>query len=125
MPWHPRKSDPWYAIRIRKGKCGTTYRVSLQRHGKTLAALFRSTDYGSAKAALKAVRAWRDSVSQTTMPETKQAFSQRTGPDNTSGCAGVYLMRQIVKRGDSCGEYAFWQARTPQGIKLMRTRSSR
>jgi hypothetical protein len=117
MPWHPRKPDPWYAIRIRKGKRGVTYRVSLTRHGKTFAALFRSSDYGSARAALKAARAWRDSVSQTVMPETKQAFSQRVRPDNTSGCPGVYLKRQVVTRGDWRGEYAFWQAQTPQGVK--------
>jgi len=123
MPWHPRKPDPWYAIRIRKGKRGVTYRVSLTRHGKTLAALFRSSDHGSARAALKAARAWRDSVSQTVMPETKQAFSQRIRPDNTSGCPGVYLKRQIVKRGDWRGEYAFWQAQTPKGVKPFRSRS--
>jgi len=106
MPWHARKPDPWYAIRIRKGKSGTAYRVSLTRNGKTLAALFRSIDYSSTKAALKAARAWRDSVSKSALPETKQAFSQRTGPDNTSGCPGVYLKRQIVERGDWRGEYA-------------------
>jgi hypothetical protein len=57
------------------------------------------------------------------MPETKQAFSQRLRSDNTSGCAGVYLKRQIVKHGDWRGEYAFWQAHTPQGVKPFRSRS--
>ena len=37
MPWHARKPDPWYAIRIRKGKRGVAFRVSLTRNGKTLA----------------------------------------------------------------------------------------
>jgi len=123
MPWHPRKPDPWYAIRVRKRKRGVTYRVSLTRHGKTLAALFRSSEYGSAKAALKAARTWRDSVSQTVMPETKRAFSQRIRPDKTSGCPGVYLKRQIVTRGGWRGEYIFWQAHTPQGVKPRRSRS--
>ncbi len=27
MPWHARKPDPWYAIRIRKGRRGIVYRV--------------------------------------------------------------------------------------------------
>jgi len=57
------------------------------------------------------------------MPETKQAFSQRIRPDNTSGRAGVYLKRQVVTRGDWRGEYAFWQAHTPQGVKPGRSRS--
>jgi hypothetical protein len=123
MPWHPRKPDPWYAIRTRKGKRGTAYRVSLTRQGKTFAALFRSIDYGSARAALKAARAWRDIVSRTAMPETKQAFSQRIRPDNTSGCPGVYLKREVVKRGQWQREYTFWQAHSPQGVKPFRSRS--
>ncbi len=57
------------------------------------------------------------------LPETKQAFSQHLRPDNTSGCPGVYLRRQFVKRGDWQGEYACWQAHTPQGVKPFRSRS--
>ena len=33
------------------------------------------------------------------------------------------LKRQIVKRGDWRGKYAFWQAHTPQGVKPRRSRS--
>ena len=57
------------------------------------------------------------------MPETKRAFSQRIRLDNTSGCPGVYLMRQVVTRGDWSGEHVFWQARTPQGVRPFRSRS--
>jgi hypothetical protein len=38
-------------------------------------------------------------------------------------CAGVYLRRQIVRRGDWTGECVHWQAQTPQGIKPFRSRS--
>jgi len=123
MPWHARKPDPWYAIRIRKGKRGVVYRVSFTRSGKTVARLFRAADYGSTRAALKAARAWRDSVTQSLLPETKEAFSQRVKSNNTSGAPGVYLKRQVVRRGDWTGEYAFWQAQTPQGVKPFRSRS--
>jgi hypothetical protein len=123
MPWHDRKPDPWYAIRTRQGPWGVVYRVSLTRHGKNVAKLFRERDFGTARAALKAARAWRDQMTQTLMPETKQEFSQRLLPTNTSGCPGVYLKRQIIRRGDWQGEYAHWQARTPEGIKPMRTRT--
>lgn len=123
MPWHDRKPDPWYAIRKRTGTQGTVYRVSLTRHGENVAKLFRTRDYGSARAALKAARAWRDSMSGAMPLETKQEFSQRVRPDNTSGCAGVYLKRQTVHRGDWTGEYAFWQAQAPQGVKPFRSRS--
>jgi hypothetical protein len=123
MPWHDRTPDPWYAIRIRKGPCGIVYRVTLTRHGKNVATLFRERDFGSARAALKAARAWRDQMTQTFMPETKQEFSQRLLPANTSGCPGVYLKRQVVKRGHWTGEYAYWQARSPEAVKPVRTRS--
>ena len=53
--------------------------------------MFRAADYGSTRAALKAARAWRDSVTQSLLPETKEAFSQRVKPNNTSGAPGVYL----------------------------------
>ena len=72
---------------------------------------------------MKAARAWRDGMTQSLLPETKQEFSQRMRPDNTSGYPGVYLKRQVVRRGDWSGEYAFWQAQTPQGVKPFRSRS--
>jgi hypothetical protein len=62
-------------------------------------------------------------MTQSLLPETKQEFSQRVRPDNTSGCPGVYLKRQIVRRGDWSGEYTHWQAQTPQGVKPFRSRS--
>jgi hypothetical protein len=124
MPWHARKPDPWYAIRIRKGKRGVVYRVSFTRSCKIVAQLFRAADYGGTGAALKAARAWRDSMSGSLPLQTKQAFSQRLKPNNTSGAPGVYLKRQVVCRGDWTGEYTFWQAQTPQGIKPFRSRSS-
>ena len=123
MPWHARKPEEWYAIRIRKGARGTTYRVSLTRAGATIAALFRAGDYGSDQAAATAARAWRNQATNTMKCESKQAFSQRLRPDNSSGCAGVYLRTQRIKRGNWVGEYAFWQAVTPDGIKPRRTRS--
>jgi hypothetical protein len=123
MPWHDLKPDPWYAIRTRQGPWCVAYRVKLTRHGKNVAKLFRERDFGSARAALKAARGWRDQMTQTLMPETKQEFSQRLLPTNTSGCPGVYLQRQIVKRGDWTGEYVYWQARSPEAVKPMRTRS--
>lgn len=58
-------------------------------------------------------------MTQALAPETKQEFSQRVRPDNTSGCPGVYLKRQIVRGG----EYVCWQAQTPQGIRPFRSRS--
>jgi hypothetical protein len=123
MPWHARKPDPWYAIRVRKGKLGAVYRVSFTRGGKTTARPFRETEYGGARAALKAARAWRDSMTQALLPETKKAFSQRVKPNNTSGVPGVYLKRQVVRRGDWSGEYVFWQAQTPQAVRPFRSRS--
>jgi hypothetical protein len=123
MPWHDRKPDPWYAIRTIKGAWGTVYRVAFTRHGRNVAKLFRVRDFDSEGAALKAARAWRDGMTLSLLPETKQEFSQRMRPDNTSGCPGVYLKRQVVRRGDWSGEYAFWQAQTPQGVKPFRSRS--
>ena len=38
-------------------------------------------------------------------------------------CPGVYLMRQIIRRGDWSGEYTHRQAQTPQGVKPFRSRS--
>lgn len=123
MPRHPAKPDPWYAIRTRHGPRGTVYRVSLTRAGTTVAAMFRARDYGSAKAALRAARAWRKRITSELMPETKQEYSLRLRPDNTSGCAGVYLKRQIVRRGDWRGEYLHWQAQAPQGLESFKSRS--
>ena len=123
MPWHDRKPDPFYAIRTREGPQGIVYRVSFTRHGKNVAESFRARDYDNARAALKAARAWRDSMTQSLLPETKQEFSQRIRPDNTSGCPGVYLKRQIVRRGDWSGEYTHWQAQSPQGVRPFRSRS--
>ena len=123
MPWHARKADPWYAIRTRKGKTGVAYRVSFTRHGKNVAKLFRARDYGDARSALRAARAWRDRMCVILKPETKQAYSQRVQRNNTSGCTGVYLRRQVVRRGEWTGEYVFWQAQTPEGVKPKRTRS--
>lgn len=60
---------------------------------------------------------------QVLMPETKQEFSQRVKVNNTSGCPGVYLKRQTIRRGNWSGEYAFWQAHTPEGVKPFRPRS--
>jgi hypothetical protein len=110
MPRHAPRPDPFYAIRTRTGAWGTVYRVSFTRHGKNVAKLFRARDFYNARSALKAARAWRDGMTQSLLPETKQEFSQRIRPDNTSGCPGVYLKRQVVRRGDWSGEYAFWQA---------------
>lgn len=111
MPRHASKPDPWYAIRIRKDPWGIVYRVSFTRRGKNVAKLFRARDYDNAWSALKAARAWREQMTQTLTPETKQEFSRRPLPTNTSGGPGVYLQRQIVKCGVWTGEYAFWLAR--------------
>lgn len=123
MPRHAPRPDPFYAIRARKGAWGTVYRVSFTRHGKNVAKLLRARDFDNARAALKAARAWRDGMTQSLLPETKQEFSQRIRPDNTSGCPGVYIKRQIVRRGKWGGEYTYWQAQTPQGVKPFRSRS--
>ena len=123
MPRPAPRPDPFYAIRTRRGPQGIVYRVSFTRHGKNVAKLFRARDYANARAALKAARIWRDGMTQSLLPETKQEFSQRVRPDNTSGCPGVYLKRQVIRRGDWSGEYAFWQAQTPQGVRPFRSRS--
>lgn len=123
MPWHPRKRDPWYAIRTRKGARGIVYRVSLRRAGQTVAQLFREREHGSARAALKAARQWRDRMAHELEPETKQAFSERLMPTNTSGQPGVYLKRQIVCRNGNQYEYLHWQAQSPAGAKQWRSRS--
>jgi hypothetical protein len=62
-------------------------------------------------------------MTQTLMPETKQEFSRRLLPTNTSGCPGVYLQHQVVRRDDWSGEYTHWRAQTPQGVKPFRSRS--
>jgi hypothetical protein len=123
MPRHPPKPDPWYAIRTRHGPWGTVYRVSFTRAGTNVAAMFRAREHGNAKAALQAARAWRDRMASELKLETKQEFSVRVRPDNTSGCAGVYLKHQIVRRGDWSAEYLHWQAQAPQGLKPFRSRS--
>ena len=117
------KPDPWYAIIARKGPWGTTYRVSFKRHGKTVVKLFREVDYGSARAALKAARAWRDKQTQQVLPLTKQEFSKKLRPDNTTGCAGVYLKQAVKRIGERTYEYTYWQAQTPEGLKPFRSRS--
>ena len=120
---NPLKPDPLYAIRVRKAPRGTTFFVRIRRRGKEISELFRETDHGSASAALKAAQQWRDAMLRTMMPETNRDFSQRLKPNNTSGHPGVYFKRQLVKRGDWQGEYHFWQAQTPQGVKPYRSRS--
>jgi hypothetical protein len=123
MPWHPRKRDPWYAIRTRKGPRGIVYRVSLCRAGQTVWQLFREREHGSARKALEAARQWRDRMAHELEPETKQAFSERLTPTNTSGQPGVYLRRQIVHRNGKEYEYVHWQAQSPAGAKPWRSRS--
>ena len=123
MPWHPRKRDPWYAIRTRKGPMGVVYRVSLRRAGQIVWQLFRERDHGSAREALKAARQWRDRMARELEPETKQAFSERLLPTNTSGQPGVYLRRQVARRNDKEYEYLHWQAQSPAGAKPWRSRS--
>ena len=85
MTRHASRPDPFYAIRTRRGPRGIVYRVSFTRHGKNLAKLFRARDFDNAMAALRAARAWRDGMAQSLLPETKQEFSHRIRPDNTSG----------------------------------------
>ena len=123
MPRHAPRPDPFCAIRTRRGAQGIVYRVSFTRHGKNVAKLFRARDFDNARAALKAAQAWRYGMAESLLPETKQEFSHRIRPDNTSGCPGVYLKRQIIRRGDWSGEYTHWQAQTPQGVKPFRSRS--
>lgn len=123
MARHATRPYPFYAIRTRKGPWGIVYRVSLTRHGKNVAKLFRARDFDDAGAAFNAARAWRDRVTQLLAPGTKQEFSQRMRPDNTSGCPGVYLKRQTVRRGAWKGEYVQWQAQTPRGVVPFRSRS--
>ncbi len=118
-----RNGNQGHPERSRKGPQGVVYRVSFTRHGKNVAKLFRARDYDNASSALRAARAWRDRMCRTLPPETKQEFSQRVRPDNTSGCPGVYLKRQVVRRGDWRGEYVHWQAQSPQGVKPFRSRS--
>lgn len=108
---------------MREGPLGIVYRVSFTRAGTNVAAMFRARDHGSAKAALQAARAWRGRMASELKPETKQEFAVRVRPDNTSGCPGVYLKRQIIRRGDWSGEYLHWQAQAPQGLKPFRSRS--
>jgi len=123
MPWHPRKRDPWYAIRTREGPIGVVYRVSLRRAGQTVWQLFRERDHGGARNTLKAARQWRDRMAQELEPETKRAFSQRLMPTNTSGHPGVYLRRQVIRRNGNEYEYLHWQAQSPAGAKPWRSRS--
>jgi hypothetical protein len=123
MPRNQTKPDPWYAIIERKGPWGTTYRVSFTRHGKNVAKLFRDADYGSPRAALKAARTWRDKQARRLLPQTKQEFSRKLRPDNTSGCAGVYLKQSVRRIGGRTYEYTYWQAWTPEGVKPFRSRS--
>ena len=123
MPWHPRKRDPWYAIGTRKGPMGVVFRVSLRRAGQTVWQLFRERDHGSARKALMAARQWRERIARELEPETKQAFSQRLLPTNTSGQPGVYLRRQTVRRNGTEHEYLHWQAQSPAGAKPWRSRS--
>ena len=123
MPRHERKSGPWYAIRERRGPRGIAYRVSLTRHGTTVAQLFRSVDHGTARGALKAARTWRDVMARALMPETKQEYAVRLLPHNTSGCPGVCLRRTTTQHGGTTYEYVYWQAQTPDGVKPFRSRS--
>ena len=102
---------------------GIVFRVSLRRAGQTVWRLFRERDHGSARAALKAARGWRDQIARELEPETKQAFSQRLMPTNTSGEPGVYLRRQVARRNGKEYEYLHWQAQSPAGAKPWRSRS--
>jgi hypothetical protein len=122
MAYRPRL-DPWYAIRERIGPCGTAYLVRLTRKGALHTKRFRERDFGTASAALRAARAWRDDVARVHTPETKQAFSGRSFPHNTSGCPGVYLKRQVIVRRGKQYEYLHWQAQSPAGAKPWRSRS--
>ena len=123
MPWHPRKRDPWYAIRTRRGPMGIVYRVSLRRAGQTVAELFRARDHGGAREALKAARQWRAQMALELAPETKQAYSERLLAHNTSGHPGVYLRHQIARRNGIEYEYQYWQAQSPAGATPWRSRS--
>jgi len=123
MPRHARRPDVWYAIRTHRGAQRIVQRVSFTRDGKNVAELFRVRDYGNAREALKAARAWRDRMTRKLQPETKRQFSLRMRSDNTSGCPGVYLKRLVMHRGDRTYKYMLWQAQTPQGVKPSRSRS--
>jgi len=122
MAWRERP-DPWYAIRAREGPWGTTYQVRLTRGGEYVLKLFRDKDHGSAKAALKAARKWRNEMIATMKLTTKQEFSRRVQPRNTSGVTGVYYRRQVQRSAEGQRVYFFWQAQTPQGVKPFRSRS--
>jgi hypothetical protein len=84
---------------------------------------FSSRTHGSARVALSAARAWRDAIIREHAPETKQAFSERHFPHNTSGAPGVYLRRHIARRKGVEYEYCYWQAQSPAGAKPWRSRS--
>jgi hypothetical protein len=88
MPRNQTKPNPWYAIIVRKGPWGTTYRVSFKRRSKPVTKSFRAVDYGSARAALKAARAWRDKQMQT--PQGLKPFRSRSFSVARYGYDGAY-----------------------------------
>ena len=112
MPRHAPRPDPFSAIRTRSGPQGIVYRVSFTRHGKNLAKLFRVRDFDNARAALRAARAWRDGMTQSLPPRRSKSSAIAFGPTTPAVCPGVYLKRQIIRRGDWRGEYTHWQAQT-------------
>jgi hypothetical protein len=121
---HARKPDPWHAVRTRRGPWTIAYRLSFTRRGRDVAKLFRVHDHDDSTSALRAARAWRETMTRMLQPATKQEFSQRVRPANTSRCASVNLKRQVASRGGWSGEHALCQAPAPQGgqaVLLLRT----
>jgi len=82
MPRHAPEARP--VLRHPHAERPAGHRLSRQFHPsrKNVAKLFRARDFDNARSALKAVRAWRDSMTQSLLPETKQEFSLRVKPVN-------------------------------------------
>jgi hypothetical protein len=118
------KCDELYAIRPAMSGGQQGWLVSLHRGGIAHNKSFTVFKYGSTEAALDAAKGWRDEMARTLPALTKAEYSNLPRRNNSTGFAGVYLMKTTrrCKDGREVVHIA-WEARTPLGAKPSRKKS--
>ncbi|AOY01801.1 hypothetical protein BJP62_15890 [Jeongeupia sp. USM3] len=95
----------------------------LKRQGKTRQKRFYHHLHGGEAPALAAAQQWRAQVLAEHPPYSKLDQVRKHRRNNSSGRTGVYLQTSKRVRNGRLAKHQVWQARTPEGITPIRTRS--
>lgn len=110
--------DSLYAItRLKAAKNAWSWSVNFRRRGATHSKRFHDLKYGGEREALAAAIAWRDRRLAATKILTHREFHAQRRSNNTSGVAGVYLVKSERQPQGA------WQAliKLPNGVRISKS----